>query len=104
MSDFNSEHNIGVWFDIPVEDLDRSVKFYTEVLGIHVQKQSFDDVNFAVLEHKDGNGGCLVPRGDEVVSNGGILVYFNVHGRIQDAVAKTTAHGGEIVLPVHPIG
>ena len=104
MSDFNSEHNIGVWFDIPVKDLDRSVRFYTEVLGIHVQKQAFEDVNFAVLEHKDGNGGCLVPRGDEVTSTGGILVYFNVHGRIQDAVAKTTANGGEIVLPVHPIG
>lgn len=104
MSDFNSEHNIGVWFDIPVKDLDRSVKFYSEVLGINVQKQSFEDVNFAVLEHKEGNGGCLVPRGDEVATNGGILVYFNVHGRIQDAVAKTTSHGGEIVLPVHAIG
>lgn len=104
MSDFNNEHNIGVWFDIPVKELDRSVQFYSEVLGMSVQKQTFNDVEFAVLEHKDGNGGCLIPRGEEVTSDGGILVYFNVQGRIQDALAKTTANGGEIVLPVHPIG
>lgn len=104
MSDFNSEHNVGVWFDIPVKNLDRSVQFYSEVLEMNVLKQSFNEVDFAVLQQEDGNGGCLVPRGEEVSSNGGILVYFNVQGRIQDAVAKTTANGGEIVLPVHSIG
>ena len=104
MSDFNSEHNIGVWFDIPVKELDRSVQFYSEVLAMNVQKQNFNDVEFAVLEHKDGNGACLIPRGEEVTSDGGILVYFNVAGRIHDAVEKTTAQGGEIVMPVHSIG
>ena len=104
MSDYNTEHNIGVWFDVPVKELDRSVTFYREVLGIKVEKQSFNDVEFAVLHREDGNGGCLVPRAEEVTADAGILVYFNVHGRIQDAVAKTSAHGGEIVLPIHSIG
>jgi len=104
MTEFNTQRNLGVWFDIPVKDLDRANTFYREVLGIKVEKQQFNDVEFSVLEHQEGNGGCLIPRGDEVTSDGGILVYFNVHGRIKDAVEKTTANGGEIVLPIHSIG
>ena len=104
MSEFNREKNLGVWFDIPVEDLDRANKFYAETLDINVSKTNFNDVEFSVLEHKDGNGGCLVPRAEEITSTSGILVYFNVHGRIHDATDKAVANGGKIVLPIHPIG
>ncbi|MBT5925748.1 MAG: VOC family protein [Verrucomicrobia bacterium] len=104
MNEFNRENNLGVWFDVPVKDLDRATTFYAEILSIQVSKQNFNDVEFSVLEHKDGNGGCLVPRTEEVTSESGILVYFNVHGRLHDAVDKTLTHGGKIVLPIHPIG
>ena len=28
------------WFEIPVEDLDRSIKFYSEVLNIKIEKNN----------------------------------------------------------------
>lgn len=104
MSEFNREKNLGVWFDIPVADLDRASTFYAQTLGIQVSKQNFNDVEFSVLEHDKGNGGCLIPRAEEVAPESGILVYFNVHGRLHDSVDKAQAHGGKIVLPIHPIG
>ena len=104
MSDFNSQNNRAVWFDIPVADLDRASTFYKAVLDIGVSQEEFDGFKFAVLDHQDGNGGCLVPGADQISSTGGILVYLNVDGRIQDAVSKVEANGGKIVEPTHAIG
>ena len=104
MPDFNSQNNRAVWFDIPIVDLDRSMKFYAEVLKIEVGKAEFEDFTFAVLEHKDGNGGCLVPRASEVSHDKGILIYLNVDGRIRDAVGKVSVNGGEVIEDTHSIG
>lgn len=119
MSDFNAQHNRVVWFDIPVADLDRAIEFYRAVLGIKVEKQSFDGFEFGVLEHDQGNGGCLVPlpekdgpekdgpekdAPDNVGAKPGPLIYLNTDGRIRDALAKVTQHGGAVTQDIHPIG
>ena len=104
MTDFNSQNNRAVWFDIPIVDLDRSITFYSEVLQIEVSKEEFEDFTFAVLGHKDGNGGCLVPKATEVSHDKGILLYLNVDGRIRDAVKRVTANGGEVIEETHSIG
>ena len=104
MSDLNSAHNRLVWFDIPVADLDRARAFYQAVLGIAVHREKFGDFDFCVLDHKDGNGGCLVKGPEQVSGTGGILCYLNVNGRIRDAVAQVGKQGGKVLEPTHPIG
>ena len=104
MSDFNSLHNRAVWFDIPVADLDRAAAFYRAVLAIGVQKEQFDNFAFCILDHRDGNGGCLVLNATEVSANAGILVYMNAEGRIRDAVEQVRAHGGKVLEPTRGIG
>lgn len=104
MSDLNSAHNRLVWFDIPVADLDRAAAFYRAVLGIMVHRKRFGDFDFCVLDHKDGNGGCLVKAPSEVAGTGGILCYLNVNGRIRDAVEQVGKLGGKVLEPIHPIG
>ncbi|MHA7813394.1 MAG: VOC family protein [Phycisphaerales bacterium] len=106
MSDLNTKHNRFVWCDIFVDDLDRACAFYEGVCNIACQRESFGDIQFAVLEHAEGNGGCLVPRqpGQSDSRWGGALVYHNVDGRIRDAVEKVEALGGKVVQDVHAIG
>ena len=104
MGAFNSTHNRAVWFDIPVADLDRAAAFYGDVLAINVEKSQFDNFSFCVLEHDDGNGGCLVPNAGEVASTAGILLYLNVDGRMREAMARVAALGGKVVEPAHAIG
>lgn len=104
MSDFNSTHNRAVWFDIPVADLDRAAAFYRGVLGIAVDKAQFDEFTFCVLQHENGNGGCLILKPGEVASNAGILVYMNVDGRMREAVGRVGALGGKVLEPMHAIG
>ncbi len=103
MSDMNTKHNRVIWFDLPVADLDRSIKFYSEVLAIKVGRESFDGFEFAVFEHEDGNGGCLVPDAGNVCEKGAMM-YLNVDGRIRDAVAKVPTLGGTVKQDVHGIG
>lgn len=38
MSNFNSQHNRAVWFDIPVADLDRVAALQHELIKIHALK------------------------------------------------------------------
>lgn len=104
MTDFNSQHNRAVWFDIPVADLDRAAVFYAAVLNIKVEKVEFEDSPFCVLEHEDGNGGCLVQNEAQITSDSGILVYMNVDKRIRDSVDQATRHGGKVLQDIHPIG
>src|SRR3954465_15353755 len=103
MSNLNSENNRVVWVDIPVADLDRSAAFYGAVLNIKIHKESFGDFTFCVLDHKDGNGGCLVIKPNEVSASGS-LIYLNVEGRIKDAVQQVEKLGGKIIEPVQSIG
>src|SRR5262245_28212074 len=104
MGDFNSIHNRAVWFDIPVAELDRAATFYHALLKIPVHKEQFGEFKFCVLDHKEGNGGCLVLKPEEISANAGILVYLNVDQRIQDAVVQAEKHGGKILEPVKSIG
>lgn len=111
MSDYNSEKNRFVWMDIPFDDLDRACTFYEAVLGVSCHQESMGDIHFAVIEHQDGNGGCLVPRdGESAVSSSGKsckgvpLVYLNTDGRIREASKLVSEHGGKVLLDVHPIG
>jgi predicted enzyme related to lactoylglutathione lyase len=104
MSDFNSRNNRVVWFDIPVENLDRAQAFYGAVLGVKVHREQFEGYSFCVIDHAEGNGGCLVPGKESISATAGILVYMNVDGRIRDACAQVTSQRGRIVEAIHPIG
>jgi len=104
MSDLNAAQNRVVWFDVPVSDLERAAAFYRGVLGITVHVEKTPQFSFAVLEHQDGNGGCLVPRAGTISANAGVLVYLNANGRLREAVRQVEALGGKIVEAPHALG
>ncbi|GAB4200276.1 MAG: VOC family protein [Wenzhouxiangellaceae bacterium] len=91
-----------VWFDLPASDIKRAAQFYAAVLDIEV-KEEFPGV--AVLEHGDNDvSGCLFVSEDARPSASGPLLYFNVNGRLDQAVATAVEHGATIELAAHPIG
>jgi predicted enzyme related to lactoylglutathione lyase len=58
---------------------------------------------FCVIDHDQGNGGCLIEGKDSVTAKG-ILVYLNVDGRIRAAEALVTKHGGKVLETTRSIG
>lgn len=81
-----------VWADIPVINLDRAIGFYSALLAGKVTKQTFDNFTFAILPHAETNvSGCLIKQPADQITEKGPLLYFNVDGRLKEAVeiAKT---------------
>ena len=97
--------NTIVWTDIPVTDLDRSIRFYSAVLGAEVKKESAGPMEFGLLPHFETNvAGCLVKADDNKPSQQGPLVYLSVDGRLDDAITKVRDGGGKVLKEKHPIG
>lgn len=97
--------NSVVWFDIPVVDLDRAIRFYSAVLGAAVKKEEFPGMAMGVLPHEGNDvGGCLVTKADERPADHGPLLYLNAQGRLDQAVAAVEPNGGKVLQPKHSIG
>lgn len=86
-----------VWVDIPVIDLPRAIAFYGAILKAEVKLEEFDNFQFGLLPHAETNvSGCLVPSPPEQIFTSGPLIYFNVNGRLDDAVKQSEMHGGRV--------
>ncbi len=85
-------------FEIPVDDIARAQTFYRAVLGY--EYQPWDD-EMGMLLQPDGEGvnGDLHVRG----ATPHPTVVFTVD-RIEDVVAAATAHGGERIGEIQPMG
>jgi len=94
-----------VWFDIPVLDLDRAIRFYSAVLGASVKKEESHGMAMAVLPHQQGDvSGCLFAHGKEKPAAEGPLLYLNAQGRLDEAIAAVELNGGKVLQPKHAIG
>ena len=91
-----------VWFDLPAADLKRAMNFYSKVLDAEISEE-FPGV--AVFSHDQGEvSGCVFKSEDIQPSDQGALLYFNVNGRLEEAVSAAKECGGNIKEPPHPIG
>ena len=91
------------WFDIPVTDLDRAMEFCENVLAISFMDTD-PDSPVAVMEHGPGDvAGCLFKNEGWLPSAQGVLMYFPVEGRMNEAVSLVEANGGSILEETHCI-
>jgi predicted enzyme related to lactoylglutathione lyase len=93
------------WFDVPVTDLNRAIRFYSAVLGSPVTKEQTGSIPIGMLPAPDGQKmGCLVPGNEARPSLNGIMIWFDVEGRLKESVAAATANGGKVIGSIHAIG
>src|SRR5262249_3038168 len=92
-----------VWFDIPVRDLDRALRFYSAVLGVELKKeQAGPGVSIAMLPQADGFvSGCLLQNADAKPSDSGPLLYLNTHDRLDEAIEAVERHNGRVLAAKH---
>lgn len=94
-----------VWFDIPVRDLDRAVRFYSAVLARPMQQEQAPGMAVALFPHEEGEpAGCLFRSTDDPPSGHGPLLYFDCSGRLDQALEAAQAHGGAVLEPKQPSG
>jgi len=94
-------NTICAWFDIPVSDMDRAVKFYEDVTGLTLKRAkipgSKETANF-------GTEGCLFKAPEDAPSHIGSRVYFSAAPSIEEWISRIEASGGKVLVPKTPIG
>ncbi len=97
--------NLIGWVDIPVTDLNRAMSFYRQVTALKIEQEFGPEVLVGVFAHGgDDVAGCLFVDAEVQPSSHGPLIYFNVNGRLDEAIVAVEANGGKVIKPKHQIG
>lgn len=97
--------NAQQWFEIPVRSLDVATPFYEAVIGAAMHREIFGGLPYAVFPFDaPGTGGALVADPRRTPGPQGVTLYLTTHLPLEAALAAAVAKGGEVMLPVTPIG
>ncbi|WP_431509606.1 VOC family protein [Variovorax sp. DAIF25] len=94
------------YFEIPVLDMDRAIRFYEAVFGHALERASVDGNEMAFFAHAPGREGAsgALAKGDSYrPSRDGARLYFDVPD-IEAVLARALAQGAELLYPVTGVG
>lgn len=100
-------YNVFNWVEIPVNNLEKAVKFYETILGDKCRLEEFMGMKMGFLPmggEKEGVGGALVEAPSYKPSADGTLAYLNGGADLSVVLGKVEGAGGKIVMPKTPIG
>ncbi len=90
-----------VYFEIPVTDIDRAIKFYTSVFNFTFEKQVIDHNEMALFpfsEESMGVSGALAKGEIYKPTKDGVVIYFKTES-IEKTLKVATENGGQILYP-----
>ncbi|QWT85638.1 VOC family protein [Chryseobacterium sp. PCH239] len=90
-----------VYFEIPVNDLERAEKFYSEVFNFSFEKEIIDSYEMAFFPFEEKNGGITgaLAKGDVYKpSKNGVIIYFKTEN-IDRTLEQAVLHGGSVLYP-----
>lgn len=94
------------WVDLTVQNADKTVQFYKDVVGWDIEKMDMGDYNDYILKIKGTNipvAGICNAKGVNKDIPPVWLNYFTVED-INKSVDKCKANGGSILLPIKLMG
>lgn len=103
-------NNVVGWFEIPVADMDRAIKFYETVFEFKIDRQTMDSLDmgwFPWIENGLGSGGSLVSIDNDFYqpSSSGTIVYFTAHsGDLKNELSRVVPAGGKILVEKRMVG
>jgi uncharacterized protein len=89
------------WFEIPVTDLNRAVRFYEAVLGIKFTLQDMQGFKMALFPYsEDATGGALCQHPMyKPAAEGGVVIYLDGGDDLAVPLGRVAAAGGQAVMP-----
>jgi predicted enzyme related to lactoylglutathione lyase len=94
------------WFEIPVADMDRAVRFYEAVFATKLHREVFGGHDHAIFTRPDpaAVAGALVKADHLTPSAAGSRIYLDTRGELDACLARVAGAGGTIVMPKTDIG
>ncbi len=90
-----------VYFEIPVSDIDRAIKFYKSVFNFNFDKETIDNNEMALfpfVSENSGISGALAKGSIYKPTKDGVVIYFNTEN-IDETLKLATVNGGQILYP-----
>ena len=92
--------NLGTYFEIPVNDMERAINFYSKVFDVEFSKETIHGCEMAFIPYSEGEGisGSLAKGEIYKPSIEGSLIYLSTTS-IDETMAKAIQNGGEELFP-----
>jgi len=91
-----------VYFEIPVDDIDRAIKFYETVFNFDFDKENIDNNEMALFPFTDENSGisgALAKGAIYKPTKHGVVIYFKTEN-IDDTLRLASTNGGQVLYPI----
>ena len=99
------KNNVVGWFEIPVTDMNRALKFYCTIFNAEMTAQeAMPGFTMAMFPAQDGVGGAIVQGQGYSPSNAGTVVYLNGGDNLNTVLEKVEDANGEVIMPKTGIG
>ena len=93
------------WFEIPVTEMPRAVRFYETVLDTKLKPVEDFGKPMAIFHAEDpAVAGCLILDPKHEPSRNGVRIYLNAGNALAACVSRVEQAGGRVLLPVTSIG
>lgn len=97
------KRNVVGWFELPVIDMERAIRFYETVFDMKLDRQKMGDFEMAMFPYADlpGSPGALVQHADWYKpSADGVLIYFTSQtGDLETELSRVEDAGGQVLIP-----
>lgn len=88
------------WFEIPAPNFDRAVKFYSDILGIKMEKSKMMGLEMGFFPYQaESVSGAVVTGEGCVPGDKGTLIYLNGGEDLNSALSKVEKAGGKVLVP-----
>ena len=96
------QNNVVGWFEIPVSDMDRAIRFYSKVFSIELERNKLDGLDMAWFPWDEEGLGCsgsLVynPEYYKPSAEGSLLYFTPKSGDLAIELDKVEAAGGQVL-------
>ena len=95
------KYNPVVYFEIPVTDIDRAIKFYKSVFNFTFKKEVIDKNEMALFPFFNKNAGIsgALAKGEIYKpTNDGVVIYFKTEN-IDETLRMAIESGGQLLYP-----
>lgn len=87
------------WFEIPVIDFDRAVRFYSEIYAFEMPTRDMGHLRMGFFQHQPGvgTGGAIVTGDGYKPTADGVKLYLNAGSDLRTVLDRVTVAGGTVV-------
>ncbi len=91
------------WFEIPVADLSRAMKFYEAMTLCPLKREAFgapgEEIAVFKTDTEEGVSGCLLASPNSQPAQTGSLIYLNAEPSLDAWLSRVERSGGKVALP-----